>query len=66
VHILPLRVIHRRNEQFGISGAVERLSTPHDLPALPGKRLARAYVDWQFITSDARTKLKRLYPAFES
>jgi hypothetical protein len=25
-----------------------------------------ARIDWQFTTTDARTKLHRLYPAFES
>ncbi len=30
------------------------------------RNAAVSAIDWQFTTADARTKLKRLYPAFES
>ncbi len=30
------------------------------------RNAARATVDWRFTTADARTKRKRLYPAYET
>lgn len=44
----------------------DRATVEHEVAAWAAARnAALSTVDWQFTTGDARTKLKRLYPAFE-
>ena len=45
----------------------DRAATEREVGAWASRRNDQTkWVDWQFITADARTKLPRLYPAFEA
>jgi hypothetical protein len=45
----------------------DRAALERDVAAWVARRnAATATIDWQFTTADARTKLRRLYPAFEA
>ncbi len=45
----------------------DRCSMEREVAAWAGRRnAAAATIDWQFTTGDARTKLRRLYPAFDA
>jgi hypothetical protein len=60
---IELAVLRRQclRQRFGDRAALER-----EAAAWAARRnAAGAPVDWQFTTADARTKLRRLYPAFE-
>lgn len=60
---LDLSVLQRQclRQRLGNRDAMERAVTAW---ADRRNRTAR-HIDWQFTTSDARTKLRRLYPAYE-
>jgi len=45
----------------------DRAAMEREVAAWTARRnAATATIDWQFTTADARTKLKRLYPAFDA
>jgi len=60
---IELAVLERQclDRRLGDRGAMER-----EVAAWAARRNAAvSTIDWQFTTADARTKLRRLYPAFE-